>query len=234
MACNCGKCGHEICTYRVPIFSNLSSEEMIEVTKLIVHKNYEKGENIFLEQNELDSLIIINKGKVKAYKYTAEGKEQILYIFSQGDFLGENNLLKNTKASYNVEVLEKTYICTIKKEDFQKLIIEKPKIALKVIEELSRRIERLENSVQNMGTKNSEIRVNLVLLEFIERYGIHSNEGIVINLPLSREGIANYIGVTRETVSRKLSLLYDEEIIDIIGNKKIIILNKEALEDSIK
>ena len=85
-----------------------------------------------------------------------------------------------------------------------------------------------------MGTKNTEIRVCAILLEFADRYGKKHSKGTLVELPLSREGIANYIGVARETVSRKLSLLSDEGIIEMIGNKKILILDKKALEESVR
>jgi CRP/FNR family transcriptional regulator len=84
-----------------------------------------------------------------------------------------------------------------------------------------------------MGTNNIESRVGAILLEFSKKYGKEDAKGILIALPLSREGIANYIGVTRETVSRKLSMLQEEGIIELIGNKKILLLNKKALESSV-
>jgi CRP/FNR family transcriptional regulator len=184
---------------------------------------------IFLEGSNLDSLIIINHGRVKAFRYTQEGKEQILYIFSEGDFFGEKNLLSRQEATYNVEALEQTHVCMIHKKDFQELIRRYPDISLKIITELCARLDRLEHSVQNMGTKNAEGRIAAVLLEFAEQYGTVHSLGIQFELPFSREGIANYIGVARETVSRRLNHLQEEGIIEMIGNKKIIIKNEEAL-----
>ncbi|ABN53974.1 MAG TPA: Crp/Fnr family transcriptional regulator [Hungateiclostridium thermocellum] len=227
--CSCERCQHKICAKRVPIFSTLNSEEINKVVNLIIRKRYSRGEMIVLEGSHLDRLIIINSGKVKAFRNTFEGKEQILYIFSQGDFFGEKNLLINQTAQYNVEALEETHVCTIKKNDFKNLLREYPEIGLKIIEELCNRLERLENAVENMGTKNAEERVSAVLLEFARKYGKESQNGIIVELPLSREGIANYIGVARETVSRKMNMLQEEGIIEMVGNKKVIIRNIDAL-----
>jgi len=138
---------------RVPIFSTLNSEEINKVVNLIIRKRYSRGEMIVLEGSHLDRLIIINSGKVKAFRNTFEGKEQILYIFSQGDFFGEKNLLINQTAQYNVEALEETHVCTIKKNDFKNLLREYPEIGLKIIEELCNRLERLENAVEKYGNK---------------------------------------------------------------------------------
>jgi CRP-like cAMP-binding protein len=228
-SCNCEKCQHQMCAKRVPIFSTLNTEEINRVVSLIIRKRYSRGEMIVIEGSRLNSLIIINSGKVKAFRDTLEGKEQILYIFSQGDFFGEKNLLINQNAQYNVEALEETNVCTIEKDDFKKLLREYPEIGMKIIEELCNRLERLENAVESMGTKNAEERINAVLLEFARKYGKEDQSGIVVNLPLSREGIANYIGVTRETVSRKMNLLQEEGIIEMVGNKKVIIRDIDAL-----
>lgn len=232
IACTCEKCHDRMCTKRVPIFSAFNHEELSRVSDLIIRKKYKKGELIIMEGTKLESMIIINTGKVKAYRNTSEGKEHILYIFSEGDFFGEKNLLLNQEATYNAEALEETGICTIQRKAFQDLIIEYPELGLKVMEELCSRLIRLENTVESMGTKSVETRINQVLLEFCDKYGREQLKGILIELPLSREGIANYIGLTRETVTRKLNQLQEQGIIEMIGNKKIIILDKEALKSS--
>lgn len=183
-----------------------------------------------MEGSLLESMIIINEGKVKAYRNTSEGKEHILYIFSEGDFFGEKNLILNREATYNAEALEDTSVCTIHRNDFQDLLKEYPELGLKVMEELCSRIVRLENVIENIGTKSVESRINSVLLEFCDKYGSKHPKGILIELPLSREGIANYIGLTRETVSRKMNMLQDQGIIKMIGNKKVLIFNKQELE----
>ncbi|NLK20528.1 MAG: Crp/Fnr family transcriptional regulator [Epulopiscium sp.] len=232
--CNCDNCQHKLCARNVPIFSSLDAEEIQNVVSLIVHKQYSKGELIIFEGSNLESLIIINEGRVKAFRHTYEGKEQILYIFSAGDFFGEKNLIINQEATYSVEALEETNICMIRKDDFRRLLKEYPMLSFKIMEELVIRLAHMEDLVENMGAKNVESRINGVLLEFAKKYGRSNSKGIIVELPLSREGIANYIGLTRETVSRKMSLLQDEGIIEMVGNKKIIIIDIKSLEKSVE
>ena len=184
---------------------------------------------IFVGEN-MNSLFIINIGQTMAFRNTQEGREQILHLFSEGDFFGERNLLRDQVSNYSVEALEETHVCLIHKHDFQILVRNHPDIALKVMEELCRRLVRLEYTVETMGTRTVEARVSSVLLEFADKYGKPHPEGIMIELPLNREGIANYIGLTRETVSRKMSLLQDEGVIEMNGNKKVLLLNRSALE----
>ncbi len=231
---DCVHCRNEPCAHRVQIFSTLDEVELSRIVQLIIRRKYGKGELIILEGSNLESLIIINRGQVKAFRDTLEGKEQILYIFSAGDFFGEKNLLRNKRATYHVEALEETHLCMIHQNDFKQLLREFPDIGFKIMEELCDRLDRLESAIESMGVRSVEARVSMVLLEFSKKYGKKSTDGILIELPLSREGIANYIGLTRETVSRRMSLLQDEGIIRMIGNKRIMILNKKALEQSIE
>lgn len=90
-------------------------------------------------------------------------------------------------------------------------------------------MNRLENSMQSMGVRNVDARVSGLLLEFASKYGSQVPEGWMIRLPISREGIANYLGITRETVSRKLSQLENDGYIRTISNKTILILDKQSL-----
>lgn len=227
--CYCGHCQNDLCIHKVPIFSSLNEEELQRIADLITHKEYKKGEILLHDGDPMESIVIIHEGSVKAFKYTADGREQILYVFSEGDFFGEQNLLSNRTASYSVEALQPVKTCILSKTQFQQLIYQHPDIAVKIIAELGERMARLENVMQGMGVRNVDSRIGGILLEFASKYGKEDREGTLINLPLSREGIANYLGVARETVSRKLGQLESEGVIRSVNNKSILILNPKAL-----
>ena len=126
---------------------------------------------IIQEGSHPDRLIIINEGKAKAFRISAEGREQIMYIFSEGDFFGERDLFRNSRAAYNVEAMEDTGTCSLNRTDFQKLIYDHPVIGIKIIEELSSRMETLENAMQGMGARSMDMRMNSILIQFAHKYG---------------------------------------------------------------
>jgi CRP/FNR family transcriptional regulator len=223
---------NSLCIHKVPIFSSLDHQDIVKISSLIEHKQYKKGEYIFSIGDVLDSIVIINEGSAKAFKYTPEGREQILYVFSEGDFFGEQHLLSNHTASFTVEALENVKTCTLTKAQFQQLLHSYPNIAIKIIEELGDRMMRLENAMQSMGVRSVDTRIATLLLDFSKKYGIQTSEGITIRLPLSREGIANYLGIARETVSRKLSQMENEHIIRSVSNKNLVVLDINALEQA--
>lgn len=227
---SCNHCFDSLCMHKVPIFSSLNHEDIIKLAELITHKTYKKGEFILREGEPCESLVIIQEGSTKAYKYTIDGREQILYVFSEGDFFGEQYLISDQVAAFTVEALEPVTTCMLTKSQFRQLLHGYPDIAVKIIEELGSRMSRLEKALQSIGVRNIDARVSGLLLDYITQYGTEEKEGIVIRLPLSREGMANYLGVARETVSRKLGQLENDNIIRSITNKSILVLDRGELE----
>ncbi len=230
-ACQCGFCHNDLCVKKVPIFSSLSQDEVEKLSELINHREYKKGELMMHDGERSENIVIIHEGSAKAFKYTPDGREQILYVFSEGDFFGEQNLLTDRTATFSVEALHPVKTCTLSKAQFQKLLYQYPDIAVKIIAELGERMARLENALQGMGVRNVDNRIGGLLLEFASKYGTKGKEGVLIQLPLSREGIANYLGVARETVSRKLGQLESDGIIRSVNNKSILILDQNALAE---
>lgn len=154
-------------------------------------------------------------------------------ILTNGDFFGARNLIHDKEADFSVQAMEDTVVCTIEKHKFQMLLIKLLGISIKIMDVLCDRLEKMESMFRKISPKDVDSRVNMMLLELSQKYGKKQREGILIELPMSREEMANYIGVARETVSRKITSLKDEGIIEIIGNKKILILNEKVLESSI-
>ena len=114
-------------------------------------------------------------------------------------------------------------------ENMDYIMERNPSIALKLLKVVTKRLAKIENLVQNLATNNPEVRIAHILLEFCDKYGKSTEDGILINLPLTREELANYAGVTRETISRKLNKFESLGLMASVGNKKIIIKNQLAI-----
>lgn len=228
----CQKCLNKLCTHKIPLFSALNRDDLEHIAGRITHSAYESGETIIAMGEKSKHVTIISEGRVKACRYTADGKEQILYIFTEGDFFGEQDLFNDNNAPYQVEALTHVRLCRLAQNDFQELLTEYPAIGLQILKEFSNRLQRLEKIVQGSGGRNIDARVSMTLLELAAKYGQKDPSGILLSLPFSREGLANYMGIARETASRKLSQLENEGIIESLGHKTIWIRNVQALEQS--
>jgi CRP/FNR family transcriptional regulator len=229
----CNNCRGELCASKVPIFENLNNEELLKIVNTINHKEYAKGDVVFTEGNVANTLFFINEGKIKLYKYTKDGKEQILHVLSEGDFFGELELIKPSKYGFNSKAIIDSKICTLTKDEMKEIMMKNPEIGIKVLETVGERLSKVESLVQNLATNDVDSRMAYLLTDLMEKYGENIEKNISIELPLSREEMANFIGVTRETISRKLKKFEDEKLIKIVGTKIIIVLDEEGLKNYI-
>lgn len=230
----CVRCASNLCVEKVSVFASLSHDDMLEIVKMTGHKTYKKGEFLCHEGDTLAMLFIVNKGKVKLSKFNKEGKEQILNIISEGGIFGEYHLFSDFEPyNYSAIALSDMKICTLTKQDMDYLLKKHQDISYKILYGLSKKLIQAENLVQNISTINTSSKVAYVLMDLADNYGIKDGKAIRLEMPINREEMANYAGVTRETVSRKLNTLENQDIIKTIGNKVIIINEPDILEDMI-
>ena len=232
--CNCYShdCGHGYCIDNVAIFVDLPIEIKQSIMDSSNHKIYKKGEIIFNSGDYFDYFFIVNKGRVKLSKISAMGKEQILKILEVGDFMGELSLFKDTLLTNSAEALEKTEICIIRSEKVREIIMQRPEIALKFLEKYAERIKHSEELIEQIGLRDVEQRIANFLIAEVEKNNIKNrNNEYEINLPVTKSVLSSILGTTKETLSRKLSLLQDEGLIRLEGQRKIIITDIEYLRD---
>ena len=222
-------CQDDLCLSKVPLFASLDRKNLITITAQMQHRTYRKGETLVGEGSHPLGFTVIQKGSAKAYRITADGREQILYIFPTHDYFGARFLFTEDAVPYSVEALEDTQVCILSKSQLMQLLAEHPPVALELIEAMAHRMRRLELVVQSMGGRNAEMRIASILLEFVDTYGKSTDKGIEVTLPLSREGLANYSGMARETLSRKLTQMEEEGIISFTDTRQMLVEDREKL-----
>ena len=223
MKCSCFIDDGRNCIERVPIFSNLTTEEMLEIASITSEKTFEKGEMIYMAGDSSDNLYVIHKGKVKITRLTESGKEQVIRILGPGEFLGELSLFSSVAMTDNGEAIEKVTMCMISGEKLKALMARYPSITFKIMEELSMRLEKAENTIENISLHSVERRIAQNLLDL-------SEEGKQLKLNMSKGDWASQLGMSQETLSRKLSAFQELGIIKLIGHRGIEILKREVLE----
>lgn len=222
--------GHEhlsnnVCVSLVPIFNHLEEEQLDEIMNLTKSFKYKKGEVIYRAGYKSDSLYIVSKGKIKIYRLSESGKEQLLHILMPGDFTGELALFSETIHESYAEAMEETDVCTVNRDDLQDLLRKYPAISLKILSEFSKRLEQSEKQTTRFATEKVEKRLAIYLTELAEE----SSESNEVELPMTKKDLASYLGTTPETISRKLFELEDAGIIKQKQSKIIEIIDLEEL-----
>ncbi|WP_066632768.1 Crp/Fnr family transcriptional regulator [Desulfolucanica intricata] len=218
-----------ICASTVPIFKTLSYGELQKVNSLIQKKEYKKGNVLFMRGDQANHLYIVRYGRVKLYEASKDGRQQIVRILERGDFFGELSLFKDECHLLNAEALEDTGLCLLPREDLKNLIRQNPEMSLSIMQAMSKRLAYSEKFIGDLTLKNVEERLASWLMVMAEKEGVSTLQGIRISINLSRQEVANLLGTTIETVSRKLTKLQSEGIIAIEGQKNITILDKKRL-----
>ncbi|MCG1009539.1 Crp/Fnr family transcriptional regulator [Salinicoccus sp. ID82-1] len=212
------------CVSIVPIFNHLQEEEMKKVVKATRPISLKRGESLYQAGDVSDSLYIIHQGKIKIYRLSENGKEQLIRILQPGDFTGELALFTESIHEVYAEAMEKTEICSIHRTDLHLLLRKFPDISLKILSEFSNRLERTELQMTSFVTEDIETRIASYLAQQVEE-----NESTDFKLSMSRKDLASFLGTTPETISRKLAKFEDAGWIEQEDHRVIRILNQEAL-----
>lgn len=224
MQCNHGCESHASCIEHVPIFASLSREERMEIVEIASSRSFEKGETVYRAGDKGGTLFVLHTGRVKLYRLNASGKEQVLRFVKPGEFIGELSLFSSLPLTDNAQVLEATTMCVLQGERLKGLMAKYPSIAFKVMDELSRRLEKAENRIEDISLSSVTKRVAGALLEL-------SDGKQEFLLPMTKGDLASQLGMTQETLSRKLAALQEDGLILLKGYRKIIIKDKSALEE---
>ncbi|NDL68248.1 Crp/Fnr family transcriptional regulator [Anaerotalea alkaliphila] len=219
----CTTCRHKVCAKKVSLFSTLEDRQLQTVAGLIQRRSAKKGEPLLHAGDIVDRLFIVNQGSLKASIFQEDGKEQILYIIQSGESIGELSLLKKEKATYDLVALEDAELCTIPKNSFDLFLRENPDVVFSILEAAHEKIASLEKMVQAIASTDADIRLKFLIQQLMRRSGVETPEGILLQLRLTREDMANFVGVTRETISRKLSQLSREGKLAFLDGKRILV-----------
>lgn len=221
----CESEGHKSCVYLVPIFNHLEDWQMAEITEAIQSDSYKKGEIIYRSGDQSDSLYIVRSGKIRIYRLSESGKEQLVRFLSPGDFTGEHALFSESVHESYAEAVENTEVCLITRTDLQKFLMKFPSISLKILAEFSGRLEKSEKQTTRVSTEKVETRLALFIAECIDK----EESSMEFVLPMSKRDLASFLGTTPETISRKLTDFEEAGYIRQKPHRKIEVLDLDEL-----
>ncbi|MFQ6606586.1 MAG: Crp/Fnr family transcriptional regulator [Fidelibacterota bacterium] len=196
--------------HSVPIFSDLPRSALSKIAERMVSRSYSKGQMILLEDALGETFFVIASGGVKITRLSDDGREVILAMLGEADFFGEMSLLDGEGRSANVVALEDSEVLTLTRSDFLEILEQYPKIAISLLEELTRRLRKSDQQIESLSLSDVEHRIGITLVRLAEELGtIHMGDVTIRNLPFQQD-IANMAGTSRETVSRTLAILEEK------------------------
>lgn len=211
------------CVTQVPIFQQLSADQITSVATVTRPIHAVKGETIFRPTAVSQTLYIVNQGQVRLYHLGEDGKERVIRVLNPGDFVGEIALFTDEIHDNYAEATQTTELCTISRTALTTLIEQFPPLALALLGALADRLKSAEDQATLLAIPDALPRIAGYLVTLS-----HQKVGNLV-LPMSKQDLAAYLGMTPESLSRKLKQLTTMGAVKSLGRRQIAILDLTIL-----
>ncbi len=213
---------------QVPFFANLSVENVAEVNKLFHEEGYAAGETIYLAGDPATRLYVVATGKVKLIRHTLSGQDVLLEILTPGEFFGSLSVLGDEEYEDTAQAQTMGCVLGIAANDFQDILRRHPSVAITALDIVTQRLKAAHEMIRQLSAHPVERRIASVLLKLTARLGETQEEGLLIQMPLSRQDLAEMTGTTTETASRVMSRFQKDGLIRT-GRQWVAIADYDAL-----
>ena len=206
---------------------SLSGEEADALRAAGVRRTYGANVTILHQADEAGQVVVLLRGRAKVAVIEA-GREAIFGVVGPGELVGELAAIENSPRSTTVTTLEPVDALVVPRSDFLALLDRHPRIALVILRMVARRLRYADAQRAEFATLDVAGRLAQRLLELCERFGTPQERGIEVRLPLSQEELANWVGSSREAVSKAFLLLRTLNIVET-GRRRVTVLDLDAL-----
>lgn len=208
---------------KIPLFHSATADELDGIVRKIVVKTYKKNEIILYEEDTNALMYIILSGKVKVVTFNEEGKEIILTMHQTGDFFGEISLIDGKTAPGRVISTKETTAALISKKVFFSILFSHHKVLESLLTIFCSRFRESWEKIQMLNFRNAYQRIKMLFMMLRLSYGKETDDGILIDIRLTHQEIADMSGLTRETVTRIMDRLQEDEEIAILKDRAVLL-----------
>ena len=213
---------------KIDLFKNLSDDELKELEPYLATLTVKKKEDIFSEGDQPEWFYIVSQGKVKITKISQDGKEIILEIISPTDIFGGVAVLRNFPYPANAVAMEDSEILRISRKNLMRLVDRFPNLMYCIALQLGDRMKSSYDSLKNIALERVEARIAALLLKLANKVGKETKEGLLIDMRLTKQDVADMVGTTVETSIRTFSKFKKQGLLSDTDGK-FIIKDREGL-----
>ena len=214
---------------RIPLFSSLSDEAVDRLAQRSVTRTYPPGHVLFTTGEPCRGLFIVESGRVRIYRTSPAGREQILHTEGPGKPVAELPLFDGGPYPASAVTEIESRLVFVSRTEFEALYRDNPDVASSIIHELGKRLRHLVQVTETLAFRDVAARLAMFLAQYAEEHGKSTNEGIEIMLRRTRQDLSFELGTARESVSRAFRQLAEKGIISTRGRHRILIPDIVAL-----
>ena len=206
------------------LFRDLNEKEMDKIVQISIAREWKKGNHIFMKDDPIENIYFMYSGKIKIYKSDINGREQIVNILTNGDMFPHVGFFRNGGYPAFSEVIEDAVLIVISKDDFEKLLLDNPELCIKIFKVLGEKIIDLQERLEEKILNNTYEQIIKLLIRLARSHGQKKTDvSYLLKAEFTNKDLAKMIGTTRETVSRTLTKLKKEKLIEVDRKGNIII-----------
>ena len=207
----------------------LDCDSLADFRRLGNHFRLSAGQPLFHEGDLATRVFTITEGSLKLYKLLPDGRRQVTGFMQPGDFLG---ISVDDEHAFTAEALEPSNLCSFPKGRFDDFVESHGEMERELYRLAAHELAAAQQQMVLLGRKTAAERVATFFILLVGRAERRSRqkEARFVDLPMSRSDIADYLGLTKETVSRVLALLKSRRLIRLEALDRIEILDREGLE----
>ena len=213
---------------QIPLFASLTIDQIAAVADWFRAETFDQDALIFLEGDPADRLWVVSSGQIKIVKHTSDGQENLLEVITPGEMFGGAGLLLATHPATAV-AMTPTITLSIEREPYLQLIRQYPEIALRIIHLLADRLQAAMK-MRALAVERVDVRLANILLKLCDKVGQPAEEGMHINLPLSRQDLADMAGTTIETAIRVMSRFRKEGLVHTEPGGYVVVIDRDRLQ----
>jgi CRP/FNR family transcriptional regulator len=214
---------------KTPLFASLTDKEMEALAGRVSNRRFERGALLFSEGEPCGGLFLVASGKIRLFKLSTAGREQVLAVEGPGSSFAELPVFDGGNYPASASALDDAEVLFISRKDFQNFCREHPDVALKVIAVVGSRLRRLVGIIEDLSFTTVRQRLIALILRLAQVSGTPSKEGVRVELTKTHQDLAAELGTVRELVSRNLSRLQAEGFLDVDG-RRIVVKDLEGLK----
>ena len=207
---------------KTPLFASLTEDEIQALAARVSKRRLQRSELLFGEGDPCKGLYLVVTGKIRIFKLSPGGREQVLAIEGPGSSFAELPVFDGGNYPAAASASEDAELLFISRRDFQNFCREHPEVALKVIAVVGSRLRRLVEIIEELSFTTVRQRLIALILQLVEAGGTPSKDGIRLELTKSHQDFAAELGTVRELISRNLSRLQAEGFLEVEGRKLIV------------
>jgi len=206
---------------RIPFLDGLPRREFKKIAPYFGEYQFKRNQYIFWEGDPAARFYIIKSGRVRLLKTAASGKEMVLEVMIPGQLCGGTTLFGDTHRS-SAQAVEPTIAYGISRESYEELLSANPRIARGIIKYLGAKLMDAHDVIISLVSSRVESRIASVIVRLCENHGTETDDGILINIRLTRQDMADIVGSTVETTIRTISKFKKQGLLTTIGGRLLV------------